>query len=49
MSAWGPDGQWLIVNTRDVDDKNIPVLVNPFTCEAFSLSRLNGMVEGWGQ
>ncbi|MDL1944324.1 hypothetical protein FBQ99_18470 [Chloroflexi bacterium CFX2] len=47
MSVWGPDGQWLIVNTRDVDDKNIPVLVNPFTCEAVSLNQVNGMVEGW--
>lgn len=47
MSVWSPDGKWLVINTRDVDDKNIPVLVNPFTCEAFALSQLNGMVEGW--
>lgn len=49
MSVWGPDGQWLIVNARDVNDKNIPVLVNPFTCEAFSLNQVNGMVEGWSR
>ena len=47
MSVWGPDGQWLIVNTRDANDKNIPVLVNPFTCEVFSLNQVNGVVEGW--
>ncbi len=49
MSVWGPDGQWLIVNTRDANDKNIPALVDPFTCETFSLNQLNGMVEGWSQ
>jgi hypothetical protein len=49
MSVWSPDGQWLIVNTRDVNDKNIPVLVNPFTCETFALNQVNGMVEGWGR
>lgn len=49
MSVWGPDSQWLIVNTRDVENRNIPMLVNPFTCETFSLGQLSGMVEGWGQ
>ncbi len=48
-SVWGPDGQWLIVNTRDANDKNIPVLVNPFTCEAIALNQVSGMVEGWGR
>ncbi|MBI1793497.1 MAG: PD40 domain-containing protein [Chloroflexi bacterium] len=48
-SVWGPDGQWLIVNTRDMNDKNIPVLVNPFTCEAFSLNQVNGTAEGWSR
>jgi Tol biopolymer transport system component len=47
MSVWGPDGQWLIVNTRDVDDKNIPVLINAFTCQAARLSNIKGMAEAW--
>ncbi len=49
MSVWSPDRQWLIVNTWDVNDKNIPVLVNPFTCEAFALNQVNGVVEGWSR
>ncbi|MCC6499513.1 MAG: PD40 domain-containing protein [Anaerolineales bacterium] len=49
MSSWGPDGQWLIVNTRNANDKNIPVLINPFTCEAFALNQINGTVEGWSR
>ncbi|MBI2758632.1 MAG: hypothetical protein HYX49_08115 [Chloroflexi bacterium] len=46
-SVWGPDGQWLIVNTRDAKDRNRSVLVNPFTCQVSSLNRVNGAVEGW--
>ncbi len=46
-SVWGPDGQWLILNTRAADGKDIPVLVNPFTCQAVHLSNVNGMVEAW--
>lgn len=46
-SVWGPDGQWLIINTRDMKDRNRAVLVNPFTCQVFSLNGLNGEVEGW--
>ncbi len=48
MAVWGPDGQWLIVNTLE-KDQNIPVLVNPFTCQAFVLNGLQGTVEGWSQ
>lgn len=49
MSVWGPNGQWLVVNTRDANDKNIPILVNPFTCEIYSLHQVGGMVEGWSR
>lgn len=49
MSVWGPNGQWLIVNTRDANDKNIPILVNPFTCEMYPLNQVDGMVEGWSR
>ena len=48
-SVWGPDGQWLILNTRDSEDKNHAVLVNPFTCQVLLLSHVNGMVEGWSR
>jgi hypothetical protein len=46
-SVWSPDGQWLIVNTRDLKNRDRPVLVNPFTCQVFSLNHVNGAVEGW--
>lgn len=46
-SVWSPDGQWLIINTRDSKDRNRAVLVNPFNCQVFSLSHVNGAVEGW--
>jgi Tol biopolymer transport system component len=52
-SAWslaapaGASDQWLIVNTRDTEGAQIPVLVNPFTCQAVRLQNVNGMVEGW--
>ncbi len=46
-SVWGPDGQWLILNTRVEDGTDIPVLVNPFTCQSAHLSSLKGMVEAW--
>ncbi len=49
MSIWSPNGQWLIINTRDENNRNIPVLVNPFNCKAFVLHQVNGMVEGWSQ
>lgn len=50
MAVWGPDGQWLIVNTRAAEeDINIPVLVNPFTCEVYFLRQLEGMVESWSK
>lgn len=50
-SVWGPDGQWLILNTLTMDSQTkeqtkIPMLVNPFTCQAVRLS-FDGMVEGW--
>ena len=52
-SVWGPDGQWLIVNTLIMDSltkeqTKIPVLVNPFTCQAVRLN-FEGMVEGWSR
>ena len=46
-SIWGPDGQWLILNTQDAKGRNRAVLVNPFTCQVFSLNHVNGAVEGW--
>jgi Tol biopolymer transport system component len=46
-SVWGPDGQWLIVNTSNQDGVQIPVLINPFTCQVARLNNFNGMVEGW--
>jgi len=45
-SIWSPDEQSLIINTRDVKDRNRAVLVNPFTCQVFSPSHINGQVEG---
>jgi Tol biopolymer transport system component len=47
-SVWGPDGSWLIVNTRASDGTRIPVLVNPFVCQATVL-QVNGAVEGWSR
>lgn len=47
-SVWGPDGSWLIVNTRTSDGAQIPVLVNPFTCQVAVL-QVNGAVEGWSR
>jgi Tol biopolymer transport system component len=46
-SVWGPDGQWLIVNTANQEGVQIPVLVNPITCQVARLNNFNGMVEGW--
>jgi hypothetical protein len=53
VSVWslanptGASDQWLIINTRDTEGAQIPVLVNPFTCQAARLQNVNGMVEGW--
>jgi hypothetical protein len=47
MSVWGPDGQWLILNTQAEDGTDMPVLVNPFTCQAGRLSNIKGMVAAW--
>ncbi len=47
-SVWGPDGSWLIVNTRASDGTQIPVLVNPFTCQVAAL-QVSGAVEGWSR
>ncbi len=47
-SVWGPDGSWLIVNTRTSDAAQIPVLVNPFTCQ-LAVLQVNGAVEGWSR
>lgn len=50
-SVWSPDGQWLVITTPTNNglDRlwNIPVLVNPFTCEVARLNNINGMIEGW--
>ena len=47
-SVWGPDGSWLIINTRDADGTQIPVLVNPFDCQVAALA-VNGAVGGWSR
>jgi len=46
-SVWGPDGQWLILNTQNRKEKQVSILVNPFTCRAAHLN-LDGFVESWG-
>ena len=53
-SIWGPDGQWLIVNTIQSDpttglEKQIPFLVNPFTCQTVLLDAIHGTVESWSR
>jgi hypothetical protein len=45
-SVWSPNSQWLILTTMKNDGTEIPVLVNPFTCEVARLN-INGSVEGW--
>lgn len=50
ISVWGPDGQWLVLNTfhpENPDGDQIPVFVNSFTCQMFHTNALNGSVEGW--
>ena len=47
-SVWGPDGQWLSINTTNRDGLQIPVLVNPFTCQSVRLHNVNGFIEDWG-
>jgi Tol biopolymer transport system component len=39
--------QWLILNTSSSDGTRIPVLIDPFTCQAVRLQNVNGIVEGW--
>lgn len=46
-SVWGPDSQWLIINTMNPDGLQIPALVNPFTCQSVQLHNVNGFIEGW--
>ena len=46
-SVWGPNGQWLILNTQNTEGTQIPILVNPFTCQVARLNNINNMVEGW--
>jgi hypothetical protein len=46
-SVWSPDGQWLVITTRNNDGLDIPVLVNPFSCEVARLKNVNGSIEGW--
>jgi hypothetical protein len=47
ISVWGPGGKWLVLNTQTAKSVQIPVLVDPFTCQAVHLQNVNGMVEGW--
>jgi hypothetical protein len=46
-SVWGPDSQWLIINTMNQDELQMPVLVNPFSCQSARLHNINGSIEGW--
>ena len=46
-SVWGPDSQWLIINTMNQDELQMPVLVNPFSCQSVRLHNINGSIEGW--
>jgi hypothetical protein len=46
-SIWGPGGQWLILNTQTAKGAQVPVLVNPFTCQAVRLQNVDAKVEGW--
>lgn len=45
-AVWGPDGNWLIINTQSADGNQIPVVINPFTCQT-AVIPINGSVEGW--
>ena len=49
--AWSVDGQWLILNTIDLNDPNVPylspVLLNVESCEAYLLESFQGEVVGW--
>lgn len=46
-SPAGIADQWLILNTQNSDGTQIPILINPFTCQASRLQNVNGIVEGW--
>jgi len=46
-SVWSPDGQWLVLNTQNLDGIQIPLLVNPFTCQMVHLGNVKGVVVGW--
>jgi hypothetical protein len=41
------DDPWLILNIQGADDTYLPVLVEPFTCQALRLQGFNEMVDGW--
>lgn len=47
-SVWGPDGNWLVINTKTSDGKQIPVLVNPISCQS-AVMPLSGAVQGWSR
>ncbi len=49
ISLWSPDSNWVLLNTMAPDGKDVPVLVNPFTCQAARLSNIHGMVEAWSR
>ena len=44
--VWSPDSQWLMLNTRTAEGGQMPVLVNPFSCQAEAWT-IDGFVEGW--
>ncbi len=48
-SVWigGIGDQELIINTQKPDGSQIPVVIDPFTCQAARLQNINGIVEGW--
>jgi Tol biopolymer transport system component len=51
-SVWSPAAangsgkQWLILNTSSSDGTRIPVLIDPFTCQAVRMRNVNRIVEG---
>jgi hypothetical protein len=46
-SVWGPDSQWLIINTMNPDGLEMPVLVNPISCQVARPHNISGSVGGW--
>ncbi len=46
-SVWGPDGNWVILNTQKPDGADVPIMVDPCTCQAAALNEIHGIVESW--